>query len=383
MSQTSDLRATARGLRERIEREADACDRALTLTQPIVDAFTRERFFHLMVPKELGGLEADASTLLDVFEELAYADGSVGWTLMANASATSYVAYLDRALAAEMVKGRPESCFAGQFSPFASVKRAPGGFRVTGNFQFGSGCAHATYIGGAGFITDAAGQVEAPTDGIPPYLAFFVPKSGVELRGNWDVLGLRATASFDYHVKEQDVAAGRAFLLFDARPKTGGPIYAMGAAALAGIGHAGWGLGVAARALDEVSGIAQRGKIRMGAAALKDQQVFQRELGANSLALRSVRLLAHDVFGKVVLHLSRGNPITPQLSNEIMATTAYLTDVAMDATRAAYRASGSAGLRNPSRIQRCFRDLFTGGLHLFVDPRSYEGVAQSRLAAPA
>jgi alkylation response protein AidB-like acyl-CoA dehydrogenase len=197
------------------------------------------------------------------------------------------------------------------------------------------------------------------------------------------VLGLRATASFDYHVKEQDVAAGRAFFLFDARPKTGGPIYAMGAAALAGIGHAGWGLGVAARALDEVTGIAQRGKVRMGAASLKDQQVFQRELGSSTLALRSVRLLAHDVFGKVVEHLAKGNPITPQLSNEIMATTAYLTDVAMDATRAAYRASGSAGLRNPSRIQRCFRDLFTGGLHLFVDPRSYEGVAQFRLAGQA
>jgi alkylation response protein AidB-like acyl-CoA dehydrogenase len=156
----------------------------------------------------------------------------------------------------------------------------------------------------------------------------------------------------------------------------------MGAAPLAGLGHAGWGLGVARRALDEVSGIANRGKARMGAAPLKDQQVFQRMLGEKTLALRTVRLLAHDVFGRVVAHLAKGNPITPALSNEVIATTAYLTDIALDATQAAYRASGSAGLRNPSRIQRCFRDLFTGGLHLFVDPRSYEGIAQHELAKP-
>ncbi len=375
-----DLRAEARGLRELIENQADACDRELTLTPPLVDAFARTHLFHLMVPRDLGGLEADSDTVLDVFEELAYADGSVGWSLMANASATSYVAFLDPAVAAEIVKGRPESAIAGQFSPFARITRTAGGFRVSGNFQFGSGCAHASWIGGAGFITDANGQVEAAQNGIPPYLCFFVPKQGVELRGNWDVLGLRATASFDYHVKEQEIRAGQSFLLFDPRPKTGGPIYAMGAAPLAGLGHAGWGLGVAQRALDEVSGVASRGKLRMGAAPLKEQQVFQRMLGEKSLALRSVRLLAHDVFGRIVAQLSRGNPITPELSNEVMAATAYLTDVALDATLSAYRASGSAGLRNPSRIQRCFRDLFTGGLHLFVDPRSYEGVAQHKLA---
>ncbi len=380
MDAAPDYRAEARGLRELIESEADACDRELTLTPAIVDAFARARLFHLMVPRELGGAEADPDTILDVFEELAYADGSVGWTLMANASATSYTAFLDPAVAAEMVKGRPESTFAGQFSPFARVERAPGGLRVEGDFQFGSGCAHASYIGGAGFVRGADGQPEAARDGIPPYLCFFVPVDGVELRGNWDVLGLRATASFDYHVKQQDVAAGRCFFLFDPRPKSGGPLFAMGAAALAGLGHAGWGLGVAQRALDEVAGIARRGKVRLGAAPLAEQQVFQRGFGEKTLALRSVRLLAHDVFGGLVAELARGNPMTPALSSEVMAATAYLTDVALDATLAAYRASGSAGLRNPSRIQRCFRDLFTGGLHLFVDPRSYEGLAQHALA---
>ena len=45
--------------------------------------------------------------VLDVFEELAYADGSVGWSLMANASATSYVAFLDEAAARDCARALP------------------------------------------------------------------------------------------------------------------------------------------------------------------------------------------------------------------------------------------------------------------------------------
>jgi hypothetical protein len=36
----------------------------------------------------------------------------------------------------------------------------------------------------------------------------------------------------------------------------------------------------------------------------------------------------------------------------------------------AYQWAGSYGLRNPSLAQRCFRDLFTGGQHIYVDRKS-------------
>jgi alkylation response protein AidB-like acyl-CoA dehydrogenase len=134
---------------------------------------------------------------------------------------------------------------------------------------------------------------------------------------------------------------------------------------------------VAQRALDEVAKIADGGRARLGASSpLAEQQVFQRGLGEKTVALHSVRLLAHDVFGRVIAHLNAGGPMGPAENEEIAAVTAYLTEVAMDATLFAYRASGSHGLRNPSILQRCFRDLYTGGQHLFVDPRSYETHAQ-------
>jgi alkylation response protein AidB-like acyl-CoA dehydrogenase len=374
----TDLLARARALRPLIEAEADASDRTLTLTRPLVDAFARERFFHLMVPAELGGLDADCDALLDVFEELSRADGSVGWSLMANASATSYVAFLEPAVAAEIVKGRPESCIAGQFSPNGRLSREGSGYRVSGRFAFGSGIGHASYAGGGGFLLEPDGRPEMLPGGIPAYLVFFVPRERIELRGGWDVMGLRGTGSFDYEIPDQPLDPAWTFPIFAPQAKSGGALYRMGAIALAGLGHAGWGLGVAQRALDEIERIAADGRTRIGAPALREQQVFQRELGRHALALRSVRLLAHDVFGRAVERL-RSEPMVPAIQQEISGAVAYLTEVAEAATLFAYRWSGSQGLRNPSLVQRCFRDMMTGGLHLYVDRRGYEEFARQHL----
>jgi hypothetical protein len=45
--------------------------------------------------------------------------------------------------------------------------------------------------------------------------------------------------------------------------------------------------------------------------------------------------------------------------------------VAKSATIFAWDASGSAGMRNPSRLQRCFRDIHIGAGHQVFDDRSY------------
>ncbi len=105
MTHGADLLARARSLRDLVEAEADASDDELTMTKPVIEAFIESGLFHIMVPKALGGLEADSDTIIDVFEELAHQDGSTGWSQMANASATSYCAFLDPDLAAEMKAG--------------------------------------------------------------------------------------------------------------------------------------------------------------------------------------------------------------------------------------------------------------------------------------
>ena len=54
-----------------------------------------------------------------------------------------------------------------------------------------------------------------------------VPRAEVELRGNWDVMGLRATSSYDYRI-DTDVPAHASFEFFSPTRYRGGPMYDLG-----------------------------------------------------------------------------------------------------------------------------------------------------------
>jgi alkylation response protein AidB-like acyl-CoA dehydrogenase len=374
-----DPLSAARSLRSLVEAEADATDRELTMTKPLVEAFAETGLNHLQVPRELGGIEADSDTALDVLEELAHQDGSIGWSFMANSNATAFCSMFDPAVARGILAGRPEVVFAGQFVSRGKARREPGGFRVHGRFQFGSGSAHASWIGGGALVRDADGNPERNAEGMPTVLAFVVPCETVEFTGNWDVMGLRGTGSFDYTIREQFVEEGRTFWLFECEPRSGGAVYRLGSVAFAGIGHAGWALGVARRALDEIRAIAEAGRARIGGTAMKDQQVFQRELAEKTLALRSVRLLVHDTIGNIVRQLEDGDPMTKAMRDEMVSSVTYQTRLCMDVVNFAYVSAGSHGLRNPSIVQRCFRDMCAGAQHIYVDPRCYDEMGKGLL----
>jgi alkylation response protein AidB-like acyl-CoA dehydrogenase len=236
-------------------------------------------------------------------------------------------------------------------------------------------------VGGGALIRDDEGNPERNEFGIPKVLAFLVPKESVEVKGNWDVMGLRGTGSFDYSIPEQFVEENRAFWMFEGEPQCGGGVYRLGMVGFAGIGHAGWAQGVARRALDEIQGILAAGRYRIGGGPMRDDQVIQRAFSTNVLALRSVDLLIHDTIGRMVEDLDAGRPMTKKMQDELVSTVTYQTSVCMEVTRWAYMTSGSDGLRNPSILQRCFRDMCVGSQHIYVDPRCQDEMGKGLLGA--
>src|SRR5262249_46828887 len=140
---------------------------------------------------------------------------------------------------------------AGQFAPngTATPDADGGGYTINGDYQFGSGISHAQWVG--------AGVMTQPADGSDPALLFTLfPASQATRRGNWDVLGLRATASEDYEVRDVHVPKGATFDFFAPTRYRGGRMYDLGVFGLTGAGHAGFALGVTRRALDECISIA-------------------------------------------------------------------------------------------------------------------------------
>jgi alkylation response protein AidB-like acyl-CoA dehydrogenase len=357
--------ARAQGLADLIGAEADRSERDATLSPVVVEAFHESGLFGLMVPKELGGDEADLPTVLAVYEAVCHADGSAGWTLLANATTSAFAgAYTGPAAVEEMFGGDRIPVAAGQFSPRGTAVREADAYVVAGRYSFGSGCAHSPWIGG-GALELRDGEFVTGPSGLPTIRAFFVPRERVEFLGNWDVMGLAGTGSYDYEVPEQTVDDDFTFDLIAAPPRRGGPVYRLGVLGLTAAGHAAFALGVGRRGMDELTRIVQT-KHRLGAEPLRDQQLFRHEYAMHDAALHAARAFVFESFSAVQDELEAGDDPTTVQRQRLRQATTYATRVATDAVRFAYTAAGSDALR-ASVLQRCFRDLHAATQHLVVD----------------
>jgi alkylation response protein AidB-like acyl-CoA dehydrogenase len=359
------LLTRARGLAELIGDEAARSERDATLSPVVVDALHDAGLFGLMVPKELGGEEADLPTVLEVYEEVCRADGSTGWTLLANATTSAFAgAYTGRAAVDAMFGGPRVPVAAGQFSPRGTAARDGDGYTVSGRYSFGSGSAHSGWIGG-GALELRDGELVPGPSGTPVIRAFFVPRERVNFLDNWDVMGLAGTGSYDYEVPEQSVAGDFTFDLINAEARRGGPVYRLGVLGLTAAGHAAFALGVGRRGMDELTRIVQT-KHRLGADPLRDQQLFRHDYAMHDAALHAARAFVFESFATVQDALEAGNDPTLEQRQRLRQSTTYATRVATDAVRFAYTAAGTDALR-PSVLQRCFRDLHAATQHLVVD----------------
>lgn len=382
----NDLVERTRRLTPMIEAAADRTEELGTMPGDVVDALAEAGLFWLLVPKELGGEEVDVRTALEVFDELAYADGSTGWSLMANATSSAFASvYLPDEAALPMFGVGGEGAggrlpiHGGMFGPVGSATAADDGSLVfSGRYSFGSGSGHSDWVA-AGAMLTVDGEPGLDELGLPDMRVAFLPRDEVDFTGNWDVLGLQGTGSFDYTVDEVVVPEDRTFRLLTCAPQRGGDLFRIGLFALTALGHAGFATGVGRRAIDEIVGIAQD-KARLGADPIASQQLFQHDLALHDAAMRSARAFVFEAFEELEAAVADGGDAPNLVVQRTRQATTYATRVAADACRFAYTWAGSSGLRNPSVVGRCFRDISAGTQHLFVDNNTLTGYAQALLA---
>ena len=182
---------TARSLFDRLDGFGAAAEPGGSFDRAAIEAIVDAGIYGASVPKEVGGLDLPLTEVVDVWAEIARADGSIGWVSFAMDVAVAYFgAYLTDEGVADIFDG-PLPWLAGQYAPNGTATADGDEWVVNGNYQFGSGIALANMAGG-GFLATPAGG------GDPDYLFGCYPVDRAELKGNWDVLGLQGTQSMDY-----------------------------------------------------------------------------------------------------------------------------------------------------------------------------------------
>lgn len=170
----------ARKLSPLIEQHAAQAERERTLPPELVRALAAEGLFRFVLPTELGGQAAGYQKVIEVWEEIARADGSVGWTVMANGSgAAAAAAFLSDEAVEKIFGGDPAATVGGQFAPRGQGTAEGGGYRVTGSYSFGSGTGHSRFVS-AGFMPLVDGAPIVLETGLPEMRVGFIPREQIE-----------------------------------------------------------------------------------------------------------------------------------------------------------------------------------------------------------
>jgi alkylation response protein AidB-like acyl-CoA dehydrogenase len=162
-----------------------------------LDALHAGGFFRLLAPEGLGGAEAAPSRFVAVVETLAKADASAAWCVAQMGVCAVAGAYLEPDAAREIL-GPPRSLIAWGTTRDAKAVAAPGGYRVSGSWTFGSGLRHADWLGGHCPVVDEDGRPVLDASDRPRDRTVLFPKSAARIDDVWNVLGLRATGSESY-----------------------------------------------------------------------------------------------------------------------------------------------------------------------------------------
>jgi alkylation response protein AidB-like acyl-CoA dehydrogenase len=344
-----------------IAERAAEIEAARRLPGDLLDQLDDVGCFAILLPRTHGGLGADLPTALRLFQRLAVADGSVGWTVMIGAVAWCDVSALPPSSFDSLYASGGRTILAGAFNPMgASITPVDGGYRVTGRWGFASGCQHANWFFG--------NSVEGFADGHPRLrMAVFSPDQ-VTVEDTWHVSGLCGTGSHHFSVADVFVPAERTFVPLVDPPRVDVPIVQLPPPPLISISIASVGLGIAQGALDDVLALAATKVPLLASGPLASNALFHRDVAAADTELRAARALRDEVAAELWDVAVAGAALTLEQRARSRSAAVWIVERAIDVVESAYRSGGGSSLYLDSPLQRRLRDVHALGQHFLVKP---------------
>ncbi len=335
--------ARAQSIAPKIAAAADEIDERRELPPAIADEMKALGLFRLLVPRSVGGEEMDWPEYLAAVRMIAYADGSAGWCFN---QGTVFATTCCRAPAslAEEVWGDPRTVVANG-PPQGPVAAQPvaGGFRLTGQWMFSSGCRHANWLAA---LTGGRGQ--------PPRL-HLLPRDEVEFVDVWQVKGLRGTGSLSFRTEDRFVPDERTMRL-DVPPREPGPIYVIPQGLLFACGFGCVALGVARAGLDATIELCSDKRPRFGSRPLCEDPVIQEKIGKAEAKWRAAKALLVETTQSVWQGVSTTGRITMEQRIQLRMAGTHAIRQSAEVVDIAYNLSGSTSIFADRAIQRRFQD---------------------------
>jgi alkylation response protein AidB-like acyl-CoA dehydrogenase len=276
-----------------------------------------------------------------------------------NQAVSNFAAWLPAEGVDELFHGGVPTAASG-FYPTATAKRADGGWRITGQVSFASGCHHAKWLAMPAVEMEDGRPKSDPTTGQPAVFVGFFPRSAGSVKETWNTVGMRGTGSADIAVHDlfvPDRMTGFIGPLKSPAPGFEGPLYRM--FPLHGLlGEAIVSVGVAAAAVDEAVRLCKAKTSAYNVVPLREQQLAQYQIGKASARVEAARdtlyRAADAAYGDVA---SGGASLSIEAKIRVQLALSFAAETCAEAVRYVNDAIGASSIRLENPFERRFRDL--------------------------
>jgi len=355
---TAEILKRVEALAPLIEGQSAASEDQGHLTDLMVESLHGQKMFRLLLPKPYGGEEVTPATFMQAIEAVAQLDASTAWCLCQQNGCSMSAAIADPDIAALVWGDDPAGALA--WGPGkATAVPVEGGYSVSCDLAFCSGMHNSTWLGAHCLVLED-GEPRKWTDGKTEVRTMLVPKSEVEIKPIWDVIGLRATGSDGYVLKDHFVPEAHSVMRDKEEALTyRTPLYLFRQTNLYASGFSGVAMGVARSMLEALKKLSIDKRPRLAKTVLKENTVVQAEVALAEARLNAARTFLISELDDIWATVLETGELTVDQRMRIRLATTHGIHEAKGVADAVYDAAGATAVFHSSPFERRYRDIRT------------------------
>lgn len=348
---------------ELIKEHAPIAEQQKDITPAMLDMIYEQGWFRILVPKVYGGLQMSLPEVVQLEEAISMTDGSLGWVLTLCAGAGWFGGFLSPDFAKDIF-ANPKVCLAGSGAATGTAEIVAGGYKVNGKWMHASGAPHATVFTANCLITENGIPVK-DEEGNDTILSFTFLKDEVNIIPQWKAMGMVATASYPYEVKDVVVSKNRSFKIDVNLLRIDEPLYRYPFLQLAEVTLAANISGMALHFIDLCELLFESKKKKGGAFLASDERVFTALLRAGENMKEARTNMYHGLQSSWNYGIEN-TVINPALLQTVSVTSRSLAKAARQAVNELYPYCGLTGAYTDTELNRVWRDFNTAAQHALL-----------------
>ncbi len=190
----------ALALGDQIAAASAEIERTRRIPEPLLTGLHNARLFRLLLPRSVGGEQVEPGIYFEATEAVSRYDGSVAWNMFVANSAALIAPFLEPETA-RTIFSNPRTIIAWGPPNTCEAQAVPGGYRISGRWDFASGCRQANWIGAHAQVREADGGLRPNRFGRPTVRTLLMPLKQATLLDTWHTIGMRGTGSDSYSVE--------------------------------------------------------------------------------------------------------------------------------------------------------------------------------------